>query len=90
MTLAQHTYSGVFGTFIGNSSAERAEWNLNIRTFSIWSYLHAGNENVRNILYDPSLDQTALGYYDLSFAGLLNNGGQNFHGVIRPRCQIKV
>lgn len=43
--LAQHTYSGLFGTFLSNSVREFAMNNLSTRTYSVWAYL---NNNINN------------------------------------------
>lgn len=49
--LAQHTYSGLFGTFLCNSVSEYLSNNVGARTYSIWSYLHPSNCQFRNLLY---------------------------------------
>ncbi|GFG28834.1 hypothetical protein Cfor_03049 [Coptotermes formosanus] len=50
--LAQHTYSNLFGTFLCNSTQERASLKVAERTFSVWKFLKA--PNFRNHLYCTS------------------------------------
>lgn len=51
MKLVQHTYSCLFGTFLGNSSKERDEHRIQERTCSVWSLLRPANRGFRNMLY---------------------------------------
>ncbi|KRX97994.1 Myotubularin-related protein 4 [Trichinella pseudospiralis] len=49
--LAQHAYSGLFGTFLCNSIAERRQLTIPQRSFSVWDYLNVCNGQFRNILF---------------------------------------
>ncbi|KAH6933772.1 hypothetical protein HPB50_018251 [Hyalomma asiaticum] len=49
--LAQHTYSGLFGDFLGNSAMERQREAVATRTFSVWTFLKARREQYHNHLY---------------------------------------
>ncbi|KFV67383.1 Myotubularin-related protein 4, partial [Dryobates pubescens] len=55
--LVQHTYSCLYGTFLGNSPCEREMHNISKRTCSVWSLLRAGNKNFHNLLYMPGSEQ---------------------------------
>ncbi|XP_063002798.1 myotubularin-related protein 4 [Elgaria multicarinata webbii] len=55
--LVQHTYSCLYGTFLGNSPCEREVHNIAKRTCSVWSLLRAGNKNFHNLLYVPGNEQ---------------------------------
>ncbi|XP_053131055.1 myotubularin-related protein 4 isoform X1 [Hemicordylus capensis] len=55
--LVQHTYSCLYGTFLGNSPCERELHNIAKRTCSVWSLLRAGNKNFHNLLYMPGSEQ---------------------------------
>jgi len=55
--LVQHTYSNLFGTFLCNSSAERAQLSVADRTFSVWKFLQA--DCFKNHLYLPQEKVTA-------------------------------
>nr|XP_060612859.1 myotubularin-related protein 4 isoform X2 [Anolis sagrei ordinatus] len=55
--LVQHTYSCLYGTFLGNSPCEREMHNIAKRTCSVWSLLRAGNKNFHNLLYISGTDQ---------------------------------
>ena len=49
--LGHHCYSGLFGTFLGNSVKEREEGRVVEETFSVWSYLYPGHADFTNYLY---------------------------------------
>ncbi|KAH7960643.1 hypothetical protein HPB49_022002 [Dermacentor silvarum] len=49
--LAQHTYSSLFGDFLGNSTMERQQEAVATRTFSVWTFLKARPEQYFNYLY---------------------------------------
>ncbi|KAL1414329.1 hypothetical protein MTO96_007572 [Rhipicephalus appendiculatus] len=49
--LAQHTYSSLFGDFLGNSAMERQQEAVATRTFSVWTFLKARPEQYLNHLY---------------------------------------
>lgn len=55
--LVQHTYSCLYGTFLGNSPCEREMHNIAKRTCSVWSLLRAGNKHFHNLLYMPGSEQ---------------------------------
>ncbi|XP_030392392.1 myotubularin-related protein 4 isoform X1 [Gopherus evgoodei] len=55
--LVQHTYSCLYGTFLGNNPCEREMHNIYKRTCSVWSLLRAGNKNFHNLLYMPGTEQ---------------------------------
>ncbi|RLV97896.1 hypothetical protein DV515_00011325 [Chloebia gouldiae] len=57
--LVQHTYSCLYGTFLGNSPCEREMHNIYKRTCSVWSLLRAGNKNFHNLLYMPGSEQVS-------------------------------
>uniref|UniRef100_H9G424 Phosphatidylinositol-3-phosphatase n=1 Tax=Anolis carolinensis TaxID=28377 RepID=H9G424_ANOCA len=57
--LVQHTYSCLYGTFLGNSPCEREMHNIAKRTCSVWSLLRAGNKNFHNLLYISGTDQVS-------------------------------
>lgn len=57
--LVQHTYSCLYGTFLGNSPCEREIHNIAKRTCSVWSLLRAGNKNFHNLLYMPGSEQVS-------------------------------
>ena len=57
--LVQHTYSCLYGTFLGNSPGEREMHNIYKRTCSVWSLLRAGNKNFHNLLYMPGSEQVS-------------------------------
>uniref|UniRef100_A0A915I0V9 phosphatidylinositol-3,5-bisphosphate 3-phosphatase n=1 Tax=Romanomermis culicivorax TaxID=13658 RepID=A0A915I0V9_ROMCU len=55
LKLAQHCYSGLFGTFLCDTIRDYDIESLGHRTFSIWSYLNNGqNTSFRNFLYDDN------------------------------------
>lgn len=58
--LVQHTYSCLYGTFLGNSPCEREMHNIYKRTCSVWSLLRAGNKNFHNLLYMPGSEQVSI------------------------------
>ncbi|XP_064099234.1 myotubularin-related protein 4-like isoform X3 [Macrobrachium nipponense] len=49
--LAQHVYSNLFGTFLCNSSQERAQAEIGDRTYSVWSFLRLNQRRYINYLY---------------------------------------
>lgn len=64
--LVQHTYSCLYGTFLGNSPCEREMHNIYKRTCSVWSLLRAGNKNFHNLLYMPGSEQVSRAPAQLS------------------------
>ncbi|XP_007247243.3 myotubularin-related protein 3 isoform X2 [Astyanax mexicanus] len=57
--LVQHTYSCLFGTFLGNSAKEREDRHIQERTCSVWSLLRPANRSFKNMLYS-SHSETVL------------------------------
>lgn len=52
--LADHSYSCLFGNFLGNSHKERhEELKVNERTLSIWDYIFSYKENFTNPNFSP-------------------------------------
>lgn len=51
MKLVQHTYSGLFGTFLCNNSSERNAGQLSKRTYSVWKFLRNNEIRFKNHLY---------------------------------------
>lgn len=49
--LVYHTYSSLFGTFIGNNVQERMKEQIYQNTFSIWSFVQLEKSNFTNYLY---------------------------------------
>ncbi|XP_003377589.1 putative O-sialoglycoprotein endopeptidase [Trichinella spiralis] len=66
--LAQHAYSGLFGTFLCNSIAERRQLTIPQRSFSVWDYLNVSNGQFRNILFshDDSVLWPRLGLREMA------------------------
>ncbi|CAG2160734.1 unnamed protein product [Oppiella nova] len=53
ITLIQHTYSSMFGTFICNNMRERDDHQINELTYSVWSYFHNRRQHYVNYIYEP-------------------------------------
>ncbi|XP_057711483.1 myotubularin-related protein 1a isoform X1 [Corythoichthys intestinalis] len=51
LTLLDHLYSCLFGTFLCNSEEERAAQEIPTRTASLWSYVNSQFDDFRNPLY---------------------------------------
>ncbi|XP_019726798.1 myotubularin-related protein 1a isoform X3 [Hippocampus comes] len=51
LTLLDHLYSCLFGTFLCNSEQERTAQELQTRTASLWSYINSQPEDFSNPLY---------------------------------------
>ncbi|CAN0333759.1 unnamed protein product [Lampetra fluviatilis] len=54
--LVQHTYSCLYGTFLCNSTRERAERSIANRCCSVWLLLRPANKAFTNLLYTPGSD----------------------------------
>lgn len=56
MLLFEHAYASQFGTFLGNSTAERAKLSLPEKTVSLWSWVNRPQELERlsNPLYEAN------------------------------------
>ena len=55
-----YSYSCQYGTFIGNCEREREVLQLSEKTYSLWGYLIANNDEFTNPLYDPSSQSDVL------------------------------
>ncbi|XP_067257743.1 myotubularin-related protein 1a isoform X2 [Chanodichthys erythropterus] len=51
VTILDHLYSCLFGTFLYNSEQERVEKALNSKTVSLWSYINSQPEDFTNPFY---------------------------------------
>ncbi|XP_045153706.1 myotubularin-related protein 2 isoform X2 [Echinops telfairi] len=51
ITILDHLYSCLFGTFLCNSEQQRGKENLLKRTVSLWSYINSQQEDFTNPLY---------------------------------------
>ncbi|XP_006092866.1 myotubularin-related protein 2-like, partial [Myotis lucifugus] len=51
ITILDHLYSCLFGTFLCNSEQQRVKENLPKRTVSLWSYINSQLEDFTNPLY---------------------------------------
>ncbi len=51
--VAEHSLTLLFGTFIGNSEAERKSMGVREKTQSLWSYINADLDEHRNPFYSP-------------------------------------
>uniref|UniRef100_A0A8C1N176 Myotubularin related protein 1a n=1 Tax=Cyprinus carpio TaxID=7962 RepID=A0A8C1N176_CYPCA len=51
ITILDHLYSCLFGTFLYNSDQERVEKALNSKTVSLWSYINSQTEDFTNPFY---------------------------------------
>uniref|UniRef100_A0A8C2G8R5 phosphatidylinositol-3,5-bisphosphate 3-phosphatase n=1 Tax=Cyprinus carpio TaxID=7962 RepID=A0A8C2G8R5_CYPCA len=51
ITILDHLYSCLFGTFLYNSDQERVEKALNSKTVSLWSYINSQPEDFTNPFY---------------------------------------
>ncbi|XP_045433408.1 myotubularin-related protein 2 isoform X3 [Pipistrellus kuhlii] len=51
ITILDHLYSCLFGTFLCNSEQQRGKENLPKRTLSLWSYINSQLEDFTNPLY---------------------------------------
>uniref|UniRef100_A0A671NGX3 phosphatidylinositol-3,5-bisphosphate 3-phosphatase n=1 Tax=Sinocyclocheilus anshuiensis TaxID=1608454 RepID=A0A671NGX3_9TELE len=51
ITILDHLYSCLFGTFLYNSEQERVEKEVNSKTVSLWSYINSQPEDFTNPFY---------------------------------------
>ncbi|KTG37135.1 hypothetical protein cypCar_00002894 [Cyprinus carpio] len=51
ITILDHLYSCLFGTFLYNSEQERVEKEVNGKTVSLWSYINSQSEDFTNPFY---------------------------------------
>ncbi|KAK9971516.1 hypothetical protein ABG768_024879 [Culter alburnus] len=51
VTILDHLYSCLFGTFLYNSEQERVEKEVNSKTVSLWSYINSQPEDFTNPFY---------------------------------------
>lgn len=102
MKLVQHTYSCLYGTFLGNSPCEREMHNIYKRTCSVWSLLRAGNKNFHNLLYMPGSEQVSRAPGPAFQALPLAGAGEGLEGfpwrpaltravsqVLHPVCHVR-
>lgn len=55
--LAQHSFSGLFGTFLYNSEKTMFAAHTHTQTFSVWSLLESTRDDFRNMLYNPNFNE---------------------------------
>ncbi|XP_031573534.1 myotubularin-related protein 2-like [Actinia tenebrosa] len=60
ITILDHLYSCMFGTFLCNSEIQREKEDLKSKTVSLWSYINSNNMEFKNPLYAPYLHQHVL------------------------------
>jgi myotubularin-related protein 1/2 len=54
LEVADHLFSGRFGTFLFNNERERKEQELETKTASLWSYIDSEGARFQNPFYEPS------------------------------------
>ena len=57
MTLLDHVYSCLFGTFLCNTEKQRVKEEVKSKTVSLWSFVNSHSEDFTNPLYSPTNDQ---------------------------------
>ncbi|EDO44480.1 predicted protein [Nematostella vectensis] len=60
ITILDHLYSCMFGTFLYNSESQREKEDVKTRTTSLWSYINTSMMEFKNPLYAPYLHQHVL------------------------------
>ncbi|KXJ22383.1 myotubularin-related protein 2 [Exaiptasia diaphana] len=60
ITVLDHLYSCMFGTFLHNCEAQREKDELKVKTNSLWSYINSNILEFKNPLYAPYLHQHVL------------------------------
>ncbi|XP_029644178.1 myotubularin-related protein 2 isoform X1 [Octopus sinensis] len=60
ITIMDHLYSCLFGTFLYNSEQQRVKEELKTKTHSLWGYINSSVEDYLNPLYATYLDQHVL------------------------------
>lgn len=58
--IADATFSGRFGTFLGNCDRERTAWNLQTRTASLWTHVLDHRAMYQNPFYRQHAENTLL------------------------------
>ena len=51
LLLVRHSYSSLYGTFLGNGAKERLDSEVHARTTSLWMTVQADAHLYRNLLY---------------------------------------
>ncbi|CAI8029271.1 Myotubularin-related protein 2 [Geodia barretti] len=57
VTILDHLYSCLFGTFIGNCEKQREKLKVRVKTMSLWSFINSQLEIYKNPLYTESIQQ---------------------------------
>ncbi len=60
ITILDHVYSSLFGTFLHNCEAQRHNDRIKTRTKSLWSYVNCQAEEFTNPLYAPYMHSHIL------------------------------
>ena len=60
ITILDHLYSCLFGTFLCNSEKERQKEDLKNKTVSLWSYINTNIQKFLNPLYSTNSSQHVL------------------------------
>lgn len=60
ITIMDHLYSCLFGTFLYNTEQQRAKEDVKHKTVSLWSFINSNIEDFLNPLYATYLDQHVL------------------------------
>ncbi|KAF2345428.1 Myotubularin-like phosphatase domain, partial [Trinorchestia longiramus] len=61
--LSQHIYSNLFGTFLCNTSQERATCELQERTYPVWSIFNFNTHHYVNYFYSPTKQVLSPAYH---------------------------
>jgi myotubularin-related protein 1/2 len=57
VTILDHIYSCLFGTFLGNCEKQREKLKVREKTISLWSFVNSQLEVYKNPLYTESIQQ---------------------------------
>lgn len=57
ITILDHLYSCLFGTFLGNCEKQREKMKVREKTISLWSFINSQLEVYKNPLYTESIQQ---------------------------------
>lgn len=60
ITILDHLYSCLFGTFLFNSEAQRAEKEVRNKTVSLWSFINSNEDDYINPQYSSANNQVLL------------------------------
>ena len=61
LTILQHLYSCLYGTFLFNCERERTNvYAIDVVTESLWTYVNCQKDIYTNVLYQPQLSQRVL------------------------------